>query len=77
MAAITIIHDDFLVLEVHHGSCRRLQRTDEHILVPKKCIPDEFTMYYYYYYYACSVFCAAHFSQAARVNEEPECPLGG
>ena len=43
MAAITIIHDDFLVLEVHQGSCRRLQRTDEHILVPKKCIPDEFT----------------------------------
>ena len=30
---------------------------------------------YYYYYYACSVFRAAHYSQAARVNESLSVPL--
>ena len=43
MAAIPIVQDDFVVLEVHQGSCRRLQRTEEHILLPKKYVPSEFT----------------------------------
>lgn len=43
MTAIPIMHDDYLVLEVHQGSCRRLQRTDERILVPKTCVPEGFT----------------------------------
>ena len=30
---------------------------------------NNYYYYYYYYYYACSVFRAAHYSQAARVNE--------
>ena len=31
-------------------------------------------IYRHYYYYACSVFRAAHFSQAARVNENLSVP---
>ena len=41
MSAIAISHDNVLVLQVYEGQCGRLRPTNEHILVPKQCLPED------------------------------------
>ena len=42
MAVIAISNEKALVLQVYESPCGRLRPTDERVLVPKQCLPEEY-----------------------------------